>query len=172
MIQPAASHSHDSSCPDSQSSCPPTASTVGKRSSTCSTHASPEPPVSPQPNSFTLAKSNLPDAALSESGYTESHASSRTSSGSRVRSAAATAASTYAATHHLVANVCTTHGQATRYKATANVVGTHVGTGDRIWTIGGWWDTRLHRDGDRDVIRAITLHPSWQTGDISIMSAE
>lgn len=77
-----------------------------------------------------------------------------------------------AATQHLVANVRITSGEDGTIRATANVVGTHVGTDDRIWTIGGWWDTELRRDGDHYVISAITLHPSWQTGDIGVMSAK
>lgn len=76
-----------------------------------------------------------------------------------------------AATQHLVVGVRVTGTEGDASRATANVVGTHLGTDDRMWTVGGWWDTELRRDGDRYLISAITLHPSWQTGDIGVMSA-
>lgn len=77
-----------------------------------------------------------------------------------------------ATTQHLITNVRTSNADGDTAQATANVVGTHVSRDGRTWTVGGWWDTELRRDGDRYLITSITLHPSWQTGDIAVMTAE
>jgi hypothetical protein len=39
-----------------------------------------------------------------------------------------------------------------------------------IWTVGGWWEARLEPVPDGFRISSMTLDPTWQTGDIAVMT--
>lgn len=35
----------------------------------------------------------------------------------------------------------------------------------------GWWEANLTSTGGRWVVSQLTLHPTWQTGDIAVITA-
>ena len=53
--------------------------------------------------------------------------------------------------------------------ASANVVAAHVGADGTLWTIGGWYAARID-SGAEPVVTALTLHPSWETGDRGVLA--
>ena len=79
------------------------------------------------------------------------------------------------ATQHVIVNVQASVNDDGTVHATANVVATHVRgdtAGSPIWTVGGWYDAQLSPSDDGYAISSLTLHPTWQTGNFAIMTAD
>lgn len=68
----------------------------------------------------------------------------------------------YSATHHVTANHdIAVDGDTAAVRSSLHA--THVRQApDDFWTVGGWYDTRLRRDGEGWVITEVVINPVWR----------
>ncbi|MEO0992142.1 MAG: nuclear transport factor 2 family protein, partial [Pseudomonadota bacterium] len=75
----------------------------------------------------------------------------------------------FEATHHMVTNQTVTELDGDTALAEADFTATHR-IEEALWVLGGRYSYEMRREGDRWVVRSLTMTALWETGDRGLVS--